>query len=221
MSQVVLYSYFRSSTSYRIRLALSIKNIEYKYIPVHLMNNGGEQFASAYQALNPMSEVPTLEHEGLVIAQSMAIIEYLEDEFPSPALFPKDSQKKAKIRQFCENINSFMHPLSNLKVLKYLETNHNYDQKQKDAWVNHWYQKGLVALESWLHKNRGQYSFGDQVSAADCFLIPLVFTSERFNVDLSPYKNIVSINQYCLKLEAFKSAHPYNQIDTPEELRLK
>lgn len=220
MSQVTLHNYFRSSTSYRVRIALNLKNIEFKYVPVHLINNGGEQFSAQYKALNPMSEVPTLEHEGLVVGQSVAIIEYLEEQFPSPPLFPKDSQKRAKIRQFCENINSFMHPLSNLKVLKYLEENNGYDQKQKEVWINHWYQKGLSALESWLQKNMGQYCFHDHVTVADCFLIPAVFTSERFNVDLKPYKNILSINERCLKMDAFKKAHPFRQIDTPAEARL-
>lgn len=220
MSQVTLYNYYRSSTSYRVRIALNIKNIEYKYAPVHLLNNGGEQYSASYKNLNPMSEVPTLEDEGFVVGQSVAIIEYLEERFPNPSLFPKDSQKRAKIRQFCENINSFLHPLSNLKVLKYLEETHGYDQKQKEVWINHWYQKGLVALESWLQKNKGQYSFGDELTVADCFLVPLVFTSERFNVDLSPYRNIILVNQHCLKLDAFRSAHPLRQIDTPNELRI-
>lgn len=220
MSQVTLHNYFRSSTSYRVRIALNLKNIEYKYSPVHLINNGGEQFSPSYKAINPMSEVPTLEHEGLIVGQSMAIVEYLEEQFPNPSLFPRDSQKRAKIRQFCENINSFMHPLSNLKVLKYLEDHHGYDQKQKEKWSNHWYQIGLAALESWLQKNMGQYSFGDQLTMADCFLIPIVFTSERFNVDLTPYKNILSINSRCLQLDPFKKAHPYRQIDTPTDLRI-
>ena len=220
MSQVTLYNYYRSSTSYRVRIALNIKNIEFKYVPVHLLNNGGEQFANSYKALNPMSEVPTLEDEGFIVGQSVAIIEYLEEQFPNPNLFPKDFQKKAKIRQFCENINSFLHPLSNLKVLKYLEDTHGYDQKQKEHWISHWYQKGLVALENWLQKNKGQFSFGDEVTVADCFLIPLVFTCERFNVDLSPYKNILLVNNRCLQLDVFKEAHPLRQIDTPAELRI-
>ncbi|MBL7546210.1 MAG: maleylacetoacetate isomerase [Bdellovibrionaceae bacterium] len=220
MSKIILYNYFRSSTSYRVRIALNLKNIEYVYQPVHLINNGGEQFSSAYQALNPMSEVPTLEHDGLALGQSVAIIEYLEEQFPNPSLFPKDIQKRGKIRQFCENINSFLHPLSNLKVLKYLEQTHGYDQKQKEEWINHWYQKGLLASETWLQKNMGHYCFGDQVTVADCFLVPLVFTSERFNVDLTPYKNILNVNERCLKLEAFKHAHPFRQIDTPAELKI-
>jgi maleylacetoacetate isomerase len=220
MSQVTLYNYFRSSTSYRVRIALNLKNIEYKYSPVHLVNNGGEQFSQTYKAINPMSEVPTLEHDGLIVGQSVAIIEYLEEQFPNPSLFPRDSQKRAKIRQFCENINSFMHPLSNLKVLKYLEDNNGYDQKQKEIWINHWYQKGLTALEAWLQKNMGQYCFGDHVTVADCFLVPVVFTAERFSVDLSPYKNVMSVNFRCLQLDAFKSAHPFRQIDTPADVRI-
>lgn len=220
MSQVTLHNYFRSSTSYRVRIALNLKNIEYKYVPVHLLNNGGEQYTANYKALNPMSEVPTLEHEGMTLGQSVAIIEYLEEQFPSPSLFPRDSQKKAKIRQFCENINSFMHPLSNLKVLKYLEENNSYDQKQKEVWISHWYQKGLAASESWLQKNMGQYCFGDHVTVADCFLVPLVFTCERFNVDLKPFKNVVTINDRCLKEEAFAKAHPFRQVDTPAEFRI-
>lgn len=220
MSQVTLYNYYRSSTSYRVRIALNLKNIEFKYIPVHLINDGGEQHSSHYKTLNPMAEVPTLEHEGFVVSQSVAIIEYLEEQFLNPSLFPKDAQKRAKIRQFCENINSFLHPLSNLKVLKYLEDTHHYDQKQKEQWISHWYQIGLTALESWLVKNKGRYSFGDQITVADCFLVPLVFTCERFQVDLSAHKSIIAINQECLKLDAFKSAHPLRQVDTPAEMRI-
>ena len=221
MSQVTLYNYFRSSTSYRVRIALNLKNIEFKYVSVHLLNNGGEQFSQTYKTLNPMSEVPTLEHDGFALGQSVAIIEYLEEQFPNPALFPKDSQKKAKIRQFCENINSFMHPLANLKVLKFLEEHNHYDQTQKEFWISHWYSIGLRAQELWLQKNRGQYAFGDQLTIADCFLVPMVFASERFKVDMNPYKNLMEINQRCLKLDAFKAAHPFRQIDTPPEFKIE
>jgi maleylacetoacetate isomerase len=135
-------------------------------------------------------------------------------------LLPSDLQKRAKIRQFCESINSFLHPLSNLKVLQYLEKKHHYNLAEKEAWVAHWYHKGLKALELMLVKNKGIFAFGDQVTFADCFIAPLVFTSERFHVDLSNYKNIVSVNTECLKLEAFQKAHPGRQIDTPESDRL-
>lgn len=152
MSQIVLHNYFRSSTSYRIRIALNLKNLEFTYKPVHLLKDGGEQHQPTYKNLNPMSEVPTLEHKGMILGQSMAIIEYLEEEFPNPPLLPKDLQKRARIRQFCESINSFLHPISNLKVLQYLEKNHQYDHQQKEAWISHWYPKGLNALEIWLQK---------------------------------------------------------------------
>jgi maleylacetoacetate isomerase/maleylpyruvate isomerase len=219
MAQIILHNYFRSSTSYRIRIALHFKNLEFTYKPVHLINNGGEQHQPQYKELNPMAEVPTLEHKGLVLGQSMAIIEYLEEEFPNPALMPKDLQKRAKIRQFCESINSFLHPISNLKVLQYLEKNHQYTQEQKEQWISHWYPKGLIALETWLKKNSKQYCFGDQISYADCFLVPLVFTCVRFKVDLTNYPLILKINENCLKVDAFKKAHPFNQIDTPEQER--
>lgn len=219
MSQIVLHNYFRSSTSYRIRIALNLKNLEFTYKPVHLLKDGGEQHQTAYKNLNPMSEVPTLEHKGMILGQSMAIIEYLEEEFPNPPLLPKDLQKRARIRQFCESINSFLHPISNLKVLQYLEKNHQYDQQQKEAWISHWYPKGLNALEIWLQKNAKEYAFGNEITYADCFLVPLVFTCQRFKVDLTSYPMILKINENCLKVEAFKKAHPSNQIDTPEQER--
>lgn len=219
MSQIVLHNYFRSSTSYRIRIALNLKNLEFTYKPVHLLKDGGEQHQPTYKNLNPMSEVPTLEHKGMILGQSMAIIEYLEEEFPNPPLLPKDLQKRARIRQFCESINSFLHPISNLKVLQYLEKNHQYDQQQKEAWISHWYPKGLNALEIWLQKNAKEYAFGNEITYADCFLVPLVFTCQRFKVDLAPYPLILKINENCLKVEAFKKAHPFNQIDTPEQER--
>ncbi|MCB0368155.1 MAG: maleylacetoacetate isomerase [Bdellovibrionales bacterium] len=219
MGQIILHNYFRSSTSYRVRIALHYKNLEYTYKPVHLLNNGGEQHQKSYLELNPMAEVPTLEHKGFYIGQSMAITEYLEEAFPNPPLLPKDIQQRARIRQFCESINSFLHPISNLKVLKYLEEKHQYDPSQKIEWVNHWYQKGLLALETWLKKNSKEYSFGNDITYADCFLVPLVFTAKRFNVDMKNYSLINKINENCLKLDCFKKAHPFNQIDTPEQKR--
>lgn len=214
MGKIILHNYFRSSTSYRVRLVLHLKNLEFVYKPVHLLNNGGEQNQESYKKINPMGEVPTLEYKGLVLGQSMAIIEFLEEEFPSPALLPKSLQQKAKIRQFCENINSFLHPISNLKMLQYLESKHQYNQAQKEEWISYWYPKGLSALELSIKQNAKQYCFGDQLTFADCFLVPLVFTALRFNVDLNNYPGILKINENCLQLEGFKKAHPSNQIDT-------
>lgn len=220
MSELKLYNYFRSSTSYRIRIALNFKNIEFSYIPVHLLNNGGEQFTPQYKNLNPMSEVPTIDHDGLILGQSMAIIEYLEEQFPNPSLLPTDVHKRGKIRQFCENINSYLHPLSNLKVLSYLETHHSYSQQEKEKWIGHWYHNGLKALEQTVSKTKGQCCFGDQVTFADCFLIPVLFTAERFNVDLSPYPLLKQINHHCIQLTPFQKAHPFRQIDTPEQNKI-
>ena len=216
MSQITLYNYYRSSTSYRVRIALHYKNIEFKYHPVHLLNNGGEQHQESYKKLNPMEEVPTLDHKGIHLAQSMAILEYLEEFFPNPSLLPKDIHQRAKIRQFCENINSFLHPLSNLKVLQYLEKKHNYTAQEKEEWIQHWYAKGLSALETSLKQTAKNCSFGDSFTFADCFLVPLVFTCQRFNVDLKPYPILLQVNENCQQFDFIKKSHPLTQIDTPE-----
>ena len=216
MTELTLYNYFRSSTSYRVRIALHYKNLNFTYKPVHLINDGGEQHKSAYKNLNPMSEVPTLIHEGLPLSQSMAIIEYLDEVFPHPGLFPREAQKRARLRQFCENINSFMHPLTNLKVLQYLEVKHGYTQVNKEEWVTVWSKKGFEATENFLKKTAGRFCFGDEVTAADLFLIPQIFSAQRFKLDLSPYPLAMKINENCLSLDYFKKAHPYRQVDTPE-----
>jgi maleylacetoacetate isomerase len=221
MASLTLYNYFRSSTSYRTRIALHYKNLEFEYKPVHLLNNGGEQHSEDYKKMNSMAEVPTLVHDGKVMGQSMAIIEYLDEVFPKNPLFPKDPFKKTRVRQFCENINSFMHPLSNLKVLQYLEKNHQYDQAKKEEWVSHWLTKGFQALEQILKNEGGKFCFGNEVTAADMFLIPQIFSAERFKVSLEPFPLCRMINSECIKLESFKKAHPFRQPDTPEEARLK
>lgn len=221
MAELVLYNYFRSSTSYRVRIALHYKNIEFKYEPVHLLNNGGEQNKADYKNLNPMSEVPTLVHEGMPLSQSMAIIEYLDEMFTSHRLFPQDAQKKARVRQFCENINSFTHPLTNLKVLQYLETKHGYTSSDKEIWSQHWLKKGFEAFEKNLKKTHGHYCFGDQITAADLFLIPQVFSAKRFKFSVEEYPLINQINNRALDHEAFIKAHPLRQIDTPAEEKIE
>lgn len=215
MAELALYNYFRSSTSYRVRIALHCKNLLFDYKPVHLLNEGGEQNKAAYAQLNPLKEVPTLVHKGKSLGQSMAIIEYLDEVFPKPLLFPQDPLLKAQVRQFCENINSFMHPLGNLKVLQYLESKHAYSTTDKEAWVQHWLKKGFEALESAAEKTHGKYCFGDEITAADLFLVPQIFTAERFKVDLNPYVTLSKINQQALELDFFQKAHPSKQIDTP------
>jgi maleylacetoacetate isomerase len=215
MSELILYSYFRSSTSYRARIALNYKNLPYKYIPVHLTNNGGEQFLEEYKILNPLSEVPTLVHQGKSLSQSVAIIEYLDEVFPNPILYPRDPYRKARVRQFCEIINSFIHPLSNLKVLKKLETDNGYDQKKKEQWVKHWSQLGFSSLENLVDSN-SKYCFGEEITAADVFLAPAIFSANRFQVNLVGYKKLLDIEQRLNEHPAFMDAHPLRQPDTPE-----
>lgn len=218
MSSLVLYNYFRSSTSYRVRLALHLKNLPFEYIPVNLLK--GEQHSPEYRKINPLGGVPTLIHEGKIIPESFAIIEYLDEVFPQSPLFPKDAYLRARIRQFCEVINSFMHPMGNLKTLQYLEKNHGYSQDQKEQWVQHWAHQGLDVLEKTLEEFAGTYSFGESITTADVFLVPQILTCQRFKVDINKYPTLMKINENCLNIEAFKKAHPFRQVDTPAEFKI-
>lgn len=219
MSDLILYNYFRSSTSYRTRIALELKELKYEYRPISLLN--GEQHSDLYRKLNPIGGVPCLIHNGQNIAQSFAIIEYLEEAFPTTKpLLPQDPLLRAKIRQFCETINADIHPLQNLKVTKYLETNLNANSDQKAAWLQKWIGEGLAALEKILDSYSGKFCFGDSITVADAFLIPQLFSAERFGVNPAQFKKLKGINDNCLELEAFKRAHPFRQIDTPEEFKI-
>jgi maleylacetoacetate isomerase len=220
MSDFALYNYFRSSTSYRIRIALNLKQINYSYLPVHLLKEGGEQFKSDYRKLNPASGVPTLKHGDAVISQTMAIVEYLDQIQPDRLLIPKEALPAAKVRRFCETINADIHSYGNLRTLAYLEKNLGVSEEQRTAWVAHWFGLGLKSLEEMLSEHAGTCCFGNQITAADTFLIPVLFTAERFKVDLSRYPLAQKINETCLKLPEFAKAHPYRQPDTPSELRI-
>lgn len=217
MAGLVLYNYFRSSTSYRVRLALHLKGLDFEYKAVNILK--GEQRDSAYLKLNPLGGVPTLVHNGKVIPESFAIIEYLEEVFPENPLLPKDPYKRARIRQVCEVINSFMHPMGNLKTLKYLEVKHGYTQDMKEEWMAHWLPQGLETLETILQEFAGKYSFGDEITMADVFLVPQMLTSNRFKVDTDKYKTLTKIRENCKKLSAFDKADPFKQTDTPDDLR--
>lgn len=219
MASMLLYNYFRSSTSYRARLALNLKGLEYEYKPINILK--GEQRSSEYLKINALGGVPTLVHDGKYIPESMAIIEYLEEIFPQNPLLPKDPYLRARVRQVCEIVNSFMHPMGNAKTQNYLANKHGYTQEQKEEWLGFWLSQGLEALENTLKEFSGKYCFGDEITMADIFVIPQLLTCARFKVDVAAYKTLVKINENCLKLEAFKKAHPFVQIDTPEELRTK
>lgn len=212
--QFVLHNYYRSSASYRARIALHYKKIPFQYVPVHLVKSGGEQFRDEYKQLNPLSQVPCLVHNGRPITQSMAIIQYLEDICHEPPLFPSNSYDRAIVIQICEAINSGIQPLQNLNVASELTSRFQATTEQKSDWTLFWNQKGLSAVESMLAKTAGDFSFGDSVTAADCFVIPQVFSAKRFGVDLSPYPHILRVNENCLELEAFQLAEPSRQPDS-------
>ena len=213
MSQLLLYSYFRSSTSYRVRIAMNLKALNYEYKAIHLLKNGGEQHSAEYRKLNPAGEVPTLVHDGKVIGQSFAIIEYLDDIFPQNPLFPKDAFLKAKVRQFCEGINCGIHPLSNLKTTQVLDQKFKLNEQQRLEWNQHWIRIGLESLEKQIETTAGMYCFGDEITAADLFLIPQLFSANRFQVTIQDYPTLNRVNEKCLQIEAFQKAHPSLQPD--------
>lgn len=216
--EIQLYNYFRSSASYRVRIALHYKGLEFIYKPIHLIENGGQQYSPEYKKLNPSSEVPALAHDGQVICQSVAIIEYLDEVFPNPALYPKEPGLKARTRQLCEIINC-VQPMQNLRTLKYLETGFLLPEEQKINWLNQWIPMAFQAFEENLKHLSGKYCIGDHVTAADLFLIPQIFAVQRYNIDTSKYPLINKVNNNCLELECFKKAHPFSQPDTPSDLR--
>jgi maleylacetoacetate isomerase len=213
-----LYSYFRSSASYRVRIALNLKGLSYDTVPVHLLKNGGEQLTEDYRKLNPDGLVPALIDEAAgddPITQSLAIIEYLDEAYPASALLPAAPADRAFVRSLALSIACEIHPLNNLRVLRYLAHQLKVSEDQKNAWYRHWVVQGLRALESTLANDSrvGNFCFGDTPGLADCFLVPQVFNAQRFNCDLSDMPTIVRINDACLALDAFVKAAPAQQPD--------
>jgi len=213
--KIVLYSYFRSSASWRVRIALALKDVKYEYKPVHLIKNGGEQKSDEYKKMNPMAQVPTLMVDDVSLTQSLPIMEYLEEKFPSPALLPKDAIARSQVRAIAEIINSGTQPLQNLSVLQKLG-DLNVD---KAEWAKFYITQGLQAVETMLEKTAGKYCYGDSVSMADLCLIPQLHNAERFKVDMSAFPKIVAVQKALEELPAFKAAHAFSQPDCPEELR--
>ena len=203
METFILYSYSRSSSSYRVRIGLFLKSIHFKLKPVHLLKS--EQFKESFKKINPLSQIPCLKHGERVLSQSLPILLYLEEIQAKNPLLPKDPFKKASILSFCEIINSGIQPLQNLSVLNYVESESHL---KKATWAKHWVKKGLIACESVLKTHSNSFCFGDQLSLADVFLIPQLYSAKRFGIDITQFPTLDKINQQCLKLPAFKKAHP-------------
>jgi maleylpyruvate isomerase len=210
-----LHNYFRSSSSYRVRIALNLKGLTYNYLPVHLNRNGGEQFSAAFRALSADAVVPVLVDGTDAFTQSLAIIEWLDETQPGAALLPSVPSERAFVRALSQTIACEIHPLSNLRVLKYLTGVLKLDEAQKLAWVQHWTGQGLAAVEAMLaqRKHAGTFCHGEQPGLADCCLVPQAFNAERFGIDVSVYPTISRIVAACQLLPAFDDAHPSRQID--------
>lgn len=210
-----LYTFFRSSASYRVRIALNLKGLSYEQAPIHLRKGGGEQFSAAYKALNPQALVPTLEDNGKVLTQSLAIIEFLEEKHPKPALLPGDPADKAIVRGMALIIACEVHPIQNLRVLNYVKSSYNQTDEQVNRWAQHWIDLGLSALEQSIvaQSKGGKFCFGDTPTLADICLVPQLGNARRYGCDLSQYPTILSIEKNCMALSAFANAAPEKQPD--------
>ena len=207
-----LYSYFRSSAAFRVRIALNLKGLPYEMDFVHLTKDGGRQHSAEFNAVNPAELVPALQLDsGDVLTQSLAIIDYLDERHPQPPLLPVDPVQRARVRAVALTIACDIHPIDNLRVLQYLKRTLKHEQSDIDAWYIHWITQGFNAIEAAIAP--GPYCFGAQVTLADVCLIPQVFNARRLKVPLEAFPKIVAVESACLKLAAFDKARPENQPD--------
>lgn len=211
--QLVLSTYFRSTAAYRVRIALNLKEIDHTLLPVNLLT--GEHKQKVFLAQNPQGLLPTMQVGDAVLTQSMAILEYLEEAYPQNALLPKDALQRAAVRSFAHSVICDIHPLNNLRVLKYLVTDLAVSEQDKLSWYHHWLEQGFSALETQLAKGSQttNFCFGKSPTLADVCLIPQIYNANRFEFDLSRYPHINRINEHCLKLSAFAKASPEQQPD--------
>ena len=213
-----LYSYWRSSASYRVRIALNLKGLPYEQIAVHLTDNGGAQHGAEYRVLNPQELVPVLIDGERVVRQSLTIIEYLDETYPGElTLLPATARARARVRALAQMIACDIHPLANLRVMQYLEHEFNAPKIERETWTRHWIGEGFKAIEALLAENPGTgvYCEGDEPSLADAFLVPQVYNARRAALELDAFPIIRRIEENCLKLPAFENARPENQPDAP------
>ncbi len=220
---ITLYSYYRSSTSYRVRMALNYKGLEYETVPVNLVKD--EQFMDMYALINPMTAVPALLHDGFTLTQSHAIIEYLDEIVPAPPLLFGDAQQRAFIRMITDIISTDIHPLTNLRVLRYLGEHHGADEAGKQAWYAHWARKGMLAVERHLRQRGacgdfagGEFACGDQVSMADIAIISQMYNMRRYKLRVDDLPLCLRIEKNGTALEVLRQAAPEHQPDAPEAL---
>ncbi|HEU4600584.1 MAG TPA: maleylacetoacetate isomerase [Steroidobacteraceae bacterium] len=214
--ELQLYTFFRSSAAYRVRIALNIKGLHYRSISKALAK--GEQLQADYLAINAQGLVPALVVQDTVLTQSLAIIEYLDEEYPTPPLLPRDPIGRAQVRAIALAIACDIHPLNNLRVLNYLRREFKQDDEGVNAWYRHWIAEGFRALEQWAQKysTDGRYCFGDSVSLADVLLVPQMFNARRFHTDLAPYRKLVQICGHLEALPEFAAARPEAQPDAQQ-----
>ncbi len=204
-----LFNYFRSSASHRVRIALALKGLDYDYMPVHLARN--EQLASAYSALSVTQLVPLLQDGDHLIGQSLAIIEYLEETHPAPPLLPASAVERARVRALALDVACEIHPLNNLRVLRYLVGDLKLSEDDKNRWYRHWVEQGLSAVERQLESpSTGRFCHGDAPTLADVVLVPQIFNAQRFNCQLSHVPKVMQVFEACMQLEAFSSTQPSN-----------
>jgi len=216
-----LYTYWRSSAAFRVRIALALKGLEYESVPKHLLRDGGEQRKADYLAVNPQGLIPALADDGFVIPQSLAICEYLEEVHPEPRLLPGSARDRATVRGMAMAIACDTHPLNNLPVMGYLRREFGADDAAVSRWVAHWIDRGFAALERWVSTMNGapaeagqqRCCFGDAPTLADVCLVPQMYNARRFSVDVTPYPRLVAICAHLESLPAFIAARPDQQPD--------
>lgn len=212
---IVLYTYWRSSAAYRVRIGLELKGLAWEARPVHLVRDGGEQHRDAYRALNPQQQVPTLLHEGHVLTQSLAILEYLDERFPQVPLLPADAAGRARVRALAQLVACDIHPINNLRVMQYQERSLQLPADARTQWTLHWIAEGFAAMEALLANSRdaGAFCHGDRPGLADICLLPQLYNAHRFGLDLAPYPTLRRIEAACQALDAFDRARPEHQLD--------